>query len=79
MNLTSGTYHFCERREYAFNVFPEQDIIIPQNMCLFLEAASRVQLIRLTNEEQLSQHLGLVVGPPNALIQTFIMVQLQSV
>ncbi len=28
MNLINGTYHFCERREYAFNVLLEYDIII---------------------------------------------------
>jgi hypothetical protein len=28
MNLISGTLHFCEKREYAFNVLPEYDIII---------------------------------------------------
>jgi hypothetical protein len=28
MNLISGTHHFCERREYSFNILPEYDIII---------------------------------------------------
>jgi hypothetical protein len=28
MNLISGTQHFCERREYAFNILPEYNIII---------------------------------------------------
>ena len=27
MNLINGTYNFCERREYAFNVLPEYSII----------------------------------------------------
>ena len=27
MNLISETHHFCERREYAFNVLPEYYII----------------------------------------------------
>ena len=28
MNLINETHHFCERKEYAFNVLPEYDIII---------------------------------------------------
>ena len=28
MNLISGTHHFCERKEYAFNILLEYDIII---------------------------------------------------
>jgi hypothetical protein len=28
MNLISRTYHFCERREYKFNVLLKYDIII---------------------------------------------------
>jgi hypothetical protein len=28
MNLSSGTHNFCERREYAFNVLLEYNIII---------------------------------------------------
>jgi hypothetical protein len=28
MNLINRTHHFCKRREYAFNVLPEYDIII---------------------------------------------------
>jgi hypothetical protein len=27
MNLISETHDFCERREYAFNVLPEYNII----------------------------------------------------
>jgi hypothetical protein len=27
MNLISGTYYFCERREYAFNILSEYYII----------------------------------------------------
>jgi hypothetical protein len=27
MNLINGTHDFCERREYAFNVLPEYNII----------------------------------------------------
>ncbi len=30
MNLISGTYNFCERKEYAFNVLPEYSIITPE-------------------------------------------------
>ena len=29
MNLISGIYHFCERREYVFNVLLEYYIITP--------------------------------------------------
>ena len=27
MNLISGTYHFCEKKEYAFNILSEYDTI----------------------------------------------------
>ena len=27
MNLISEIYHFCERREYTFNILPEYNII----------------------------------------------------
>jgi hypothetical protein len=30
MNLINRTHYFCERREYAFNVLPEYDIIIQE-------------------------------------------------
>ena len=28
MNLISRTYHFCEKKKYAFNILPKHDIII---------------------------------------------------
>ncbi len=38
INLINGTHDFCERREYAFNVLPEYNIITSintQNVCSF--------------------------------------------
>ena len=36
MNLISGTHDFCERREYAFNVLLEYNIIIRDEMLVVI-------------------------------------------
>ena len=36
LNLISGIYNFCERREYAFNILPEYSIITQYIDCLMV-------------------------------------------